>query len=267
MAGKEEFLASIRSALGRSGQPLAPPFHASAAQQGDLIGRFSAELNKVGGRVICADSPQKLKEHLRQLIKPGAAVAISDGELLGRLRLKELIEGLSARLIISRAGDPNEHRRALLGADIGITAADYAIADTGTLVLISGSERHRLISLLPPIHICFLDTEKILADLGQFMRLARDRFYGGAAPLAMTFITGPSKTADIELTLSVGVHGPRELCVFLVAQSADRVMPWDGARRNPAPLRRSFELQSRAEEAQAEALKPILSHVAVANRC
>jgi L-lactate dehydrogenase complex protein LldG len=219
MVGKEEFLASIRSALGRAGQPVAQlqPFSPLAAAHGDLVERFLAELERVGGRLIRAHSPQQLKGHLRQLVKPGAAVAMSDGEPLGRLGLKELIEELGARLILSAAGTPSERKKALLGADIGITAADYAIADTGTLVLISGGEHHRLISLLPPVHICFLDGGKIVADLGQFIWLARDRFYGGAAmPLVMTFITGPSKTADIELTLSVGVHGPRELYVFLV---------------------------------------------------
>lgn len=218
MASKEELLSSIRSALGRSGQPPAqlPPSLASSATQGDLVERFLAELEKVGGRASRINSPQEIKDHLRQLIGPGAAVAISDGEPLRHLGLKQLIEEMGARVISS---GPGEYKKALLAADIGITTADYAIADTGTLVLISGTERHRLISLLPPVHICFLEAGRIVADLGEFIRLAWERFYSGAAPpLAMTFITGPSKTADIELTLAVGVHGPRLLHVLIYSQ-------------------------------------------------
>src|SRR5262249_50688582 len=132
------------------------------------------------------------------------------------------------------------YKERLFDAAIGITTADYAIADTGTLVLLSkksvdlsgnprtaslgvgleGSpadgEQHRLISLVPPVHICLLDRKRIVANLTELLTLVHKELYtGGGPPLAMTFIRGPSRTADIELTLTRGVHGPREVHVLL----------------------------------------------------
>jgi L-lactate dehydrogenase complex protein LldG len=97
-----------------------------------------------------------------------------------------------------------------------VTCADYAIADTGTLVLIAGREQHRLISLVPSIHLCLLDATRIVGTLPELLRRVRERYVSTeTAPCAMTFITGPSRTADIELTLTTGVHGPTELHVLL----------------------------------------------------
>ena len=102
-------------------------------------------------------------------------------------------------------------------ADIGITAVDYALADIGTLVLRSGAGRARSVSLLPPVHIALLKPEQIVPGLDDlFSLLGRDSDFGGRPDSALTFITGPSRTADIELTLVVGVHGPQELHVILL---------------------------------------------------
>jgi len=116
---------------------------------------------------------------------------------------------------------------------LGVTTADFAIADTGTLVLVSernpqpssdrstptaapGGDQHRLISLVPPVHVCLLDTNRIFPNLAELITHVNGKYYrGDEPPLAMTFITGPSRTADIELTLTMGVHGPRELHVLL----------------------------------------------------
>ena len=74
-----------------------------------------------------------------------------------------------------------------------------------------------MISLVPPVHVCLLDPARIVANLGGLIALAHREFYSGdTPPLAMTFITGPSRTADIELTLALGVHGPRELHFVLL---------------------------------------------------
>lgn len=75
-------------------------------------------------------------------------------------------------------------------------------------------ERHRLLSLLPKVHFAVLPADRIVATLGDALAAARGA--GGAPPRALTLITGPSRTADIELTLVVGVHGPKELHVLLV---------------------------------------------------
>ena len=137
------------------------------------------------------------------------------------------------------------YKLSLFDAAVGITTADYAIADTGTLVLLSkkstnvagvpsiespspveagepraDGEQHRLISLVPPVHICLLDRKRIVANLTELLTVVHRDFYSrGGPPLAMTFISGPSRTADIELTLTRGVHGPRQVHVLLQVEN------------------------------------------------
>ena len=96
---------------------------------------------------------------------------------------------------------------------IGITAADYCLAETATLVLGTGPGRARSISLVPSIHIAVISLEQIIADLTELYALLKQGADGGQDILSncLTFITGPSKTADIELNMVHGAHGPREL--------------------------------------------------------
>ena len=96
--------------------------------------------------------------------------------------------------------------------DVGITTAQAAIADTGTLVLDSARERNRLISLVPPVHIAIVDASSIFLTLAEALAFI---YQNGNISPAVTFITGPSRTADIELTLAIGVHGPQELYVIV----------------------------------------------------
>jgi L-lactate dehydrogenase complex protein LldG len=96
--------------------------------------------------------------------------------------------------------------------DVGITTAQAAIAETGTLVLDNSRERHRFVSLVPPVHIAIVDASRIFQTLSEAFEFLRA---GQEISPAVTFITGPSRTADIELTLTIGVHGPQELYVIV----------------------------------------------------
>jgi L-lactate dehydrogenase complex protein LldG len=100
----------------------------------------------------------------------------------------------------------------LFDFDVGITFAQAGIAETGTLVLDSSVERNRLVSLVPPVHIAVLNATQIYETLGETLAALQN---GNEVSPAITFITGPSRTADIELTLTVGVHGPQELYVIV----------------------------------------------------
>src|SRR5262249_12350113 len=99
-------------------------------------------------------------------------------------------------------------------AELGVTTAQWGVAETGTLVLESAAERHRLISLLPPVHVALLPAGRLLGTLGDALEAVRP---ARGAPLSrtITFVPRPSRPADIELTLVVGVHGPRELHVLV----------------------------------------------------
>ena len=106
-------------------------------------------------------------------------------------------------------------------ADLGLTGVDLAIAETGTLVLVSGAGRPRSTSLLPPCHIAVFDRTALVESLRQ-VGVVLEAWHGDGTPPArgavINFITGPSRTADIELTLTRGVHGPKDVHAIFVEQ-------------------------------------------------
>jgi L-lactate dehydrogenase complex protein LldG len=99
---------------------------------------------------------------------------------------------------------------------LGITGADAALAATGSLVLHTGPGRGRLTSLLPPVHVAFLSAERIVWDLAHWLHANSDVDRSSN----VVIVTGPSRTADIEMTLTRGVHGPREVHVVLVGSGS-----------------------------------------------
>jgi L-lactate dehydrogenase complex protein LldG len=97
-------------------------------------------------------------------------------------------------------------------AEVGVTGCDAAIADTGSLVMLSGEGRPRGASLLPPIHVAIVRRPDLRFGMDEYFRERADAI---AAASCCTFVTGPSRTADIELTLTVGVHGPGKVIVVV----------------------------------------------------
>lgn len=229
MAEKQETLERIRLALAGSATAPAPESAPDMPETTtpEMIERFCLEAGRVGAHVERIGAADRVRQVLSEKVTTGQGIAVSDGisRLVPGLRDWLAAKGCeivpSLREFASReglAGDSliEAYKSRLIEADAGVTTADLAIADTGTLVLITGGEQHRMISLVPPVHVCVVRAGSIVADLGALIARASREFYGGRPPLAMTFITGPSRTADIELTLSLGVHGPRELVVVVV---------------------------------------------------
>jgi L-lactate dehydrogenase complex protein LldG len=106
-----------------------------------------------------------------------------------------------------------DRRQELAGALVGITGAHAGLAETGSLVLASGPGRSRLASLLPPLHVAVLRRDLIVESLADLVAQRPELMTAGANVVC---ITGPSRTADIEHTLTRGVHGPREVHVVVV---------------------------------------------------
>jgi L-lactate utilization protein LutC len=170
---------------------------------------FRLNLEAVNGHCVIAQGDTDIARALTQIIADlqktnlrAQRIAISDNPLVERLMyLTDLeIEALTVA--------PND----IFSYDVGISTAQAAIAETGTLVLDSADERHRLVSLVPPVHIAIVDASRICETLGEALALLRQ---DKELSRAVTFVTGPSRTADIELTLTVGVHGPQELYVIV----------------------------------------------------
>ena len=108
-------------------------------------------------------------------------------------------------------------RAVVATADLGVTGADLAVAETGSLILRSGPGRPRSTSLLPPCHLAVFDRTKLLESLAQ-VGIFLEAWHEGPSAFGanVSFITGPSRTADIELTLTRGVHGPKEVHAVFV---------------------------------------------------
>jgi len=212
-AAREAILGSIRSNLARSVADDGNPVHredpvilAKKAPPATLVSLFKDNLESVNGHCIIADSESEIARALTTIISTLRAqrIALSDMPSIERimymtdLEIEELAIAPSASEIFS--------------FDVGISTAQAAIADTGTLVLDSAYERNRLVSLVPPVHIAIVDASCIVETLGEALTLLRK---DNEISPAVTFITGPSRTADIELTLAIGVHGPQELFVII----------------------------------------------------
>ena len=101
---------------------------------------------------------------------------------------------------------------------VGISQLDWGIAATGTLVQDASAVDKRLVSTLPPIHVALLGTDRILADMNAVLERLRPEQLN-----YISFITGPSRTADIERVLTIGVHGPERL-IILVVDDLQQVM-------------------------------------------
>ena len=193
MSSRETILKSIRSHLAAS-----PPDDRSESVSSvttipvidDPVELFKQSLEAVNGHCVVVETEDELVQEVTRI---SGKIAISDAPGLSRLFGVQPVENI-------------------FNYDVGISTAQAAIAETGTLVLDSARERHRLVSLVPPVHIAIVDASSIFRTLGEALAFI---YQNGNISPAVTFITGPSRTADIELTLAIGVHGPQELFVIV----------------------------------------------------
>jgi len=105
-------------------------------------------------------------------------------------------------------------------AEVGFTLCDALIARSGSIMLTNGNMGSRRLSVYPPVHIVVAFTSQLVIDLKDGFRLIKNK-YEGKIPSMITTVTGPSRTADIEKTLVLGAHGPKELFVFLLDDSIE----------------------------------------------
>jgi L-lactate dehydrogenase complex protein LldG len=112
---------------------------------------------------------------------------------------------------VHRDVDPAEIVAGRSEDEVGVSRAAFGLADTGSVVLAAGPEEPRARSLLPPVHVTILEAERILPGLADLFREL-----GGELPSALAIVTGPSRTADIEQKLVIGVHGPGEVHIVIL---------------------------------------------------
>jgi L-lactate dehydrogenase complex protein LldF len=190
-------------------EPRAAP--SGAGQPLDRIAQFERAFTSAGGQLIRVHATDIPKRVLEQVQEAGAGAVLawsSESPMLGAVRERLQMAGIG--LVPESTASRGELDRAV----VGLTGAAAGLADTGTIVVASGPGQPMTASLVTPIHITLLLPEDIYPDLVSWLVGAGRHTIATSANI--TLITGPSRTADIEMTLTIGVHGPAKVVVLCV---------------------------------------------------
>jgi L-lactate dehydrogenase complex protein LldG len=208
---RDNILHRIRTALGRSaGQAVADPPPARIripdVDMETRIASMFAAIEALAGKTHRAATLADARAFVAAAIEGRSAVA-SNAPFLAECGIAALAG------VRSGITDREELRGLCATVDVGITSADYALADTGSLVMIASTNEARLVSLLPPAHIAVVPRDRILTGLDELFSILPNP---ADVASSMVLITGPSRTADIEQILVRGVHGPGQITVVVV---------------------------------------------------
>jgi L-lactate dehydrogenase complex protein LldG len=221
MTAREQIFGDIRKALRRAvGQPplfetarrsspellTAPTLRIPLSDRNLYADLFVQKFENLGGKSFRVRNTSAVVPAITELLKQKSAVA-SNSPFLRKCGVTGLVQ------VHSAFTERDELKDACAAADIGITSADYALAATGSLVMLSSASEPRLISLLPPAHIAIFPRSRILANLDELLSIVPRP---ADQTSSMVLITGPSRTADIEQILVRGVHGPGEIYAVIV---------------------------------------------------
>ena len=235
MSSREAFLGRVRQALQAGKQ--SPHAGAASVQNGeamslvqegeDLAARLQRELEGVGGRVARVRHAAEAAQYVTRLAEEkGAELVVRwQSDLLDTLEIDAALQGVGTQVHAAAApseaeaaGRRQELRDLLARADLGLSGVDAVIAETGTLMLKAQPGQMRGVSLLPPVHVAVARTDQVVATFADALRAVRQSGENMQKNLTscISFVTGPSRTGDIELKLTVGVHGPGEMHLILL---------------------------------------------------
>jgi L-lactate dehydrogenase complex protein LldG len=178
----------------------------------ELIERFTARCRRLGVAVHRA-TPGSVPQAVLELLRASGSASALIADDLGpeREALVRALGEAGVRLIDGRT--PREAEP----ADAGVSRAAFAVAETGSIAVVGDELQPRLATMLPPLHVALVDLGQIYETLDQAgAELERLMRPGPGGTRYVSLVTGPSRTADVEKTLAVGVHGPRALQVVLV---------------------------------------------------
>jgi L-lactate dehydrogenase complex protein LldG len=196
---KENILKKIRQALSH---PAPVPFVQSegttsvyqpAAEELEVI--FAQEFSKLQGKFAFCVNDADMQQQVQQLLKAKEWTKVYCNE--------------------KKWNDVFSNTINLANCDVAVTACESLVARTGTIVMSTAQQSGRTSSVYAPIHICIAYVDQLVYDIKDALQLIKEK-YAGNIPSLITFASGPSRTADIEKTLVVGVHGPKEVYLFLI---------------------------------------------------
>ena len=203
---RDTILKKIKQALKQSvpvpfpaTQPL-PPY--PAMQQEPAL-EFAERFTSLQGRFSYCSSEEELVTQLNALAEK-------------RKWKKIFCREAALREMLNASGFPFNYHHTLADCDAAINGCEYLVARTGSILLSSAGESGRTVSVYAPIHICIAYTHQVVEDISD--GLEKVLLQNPTYPSLLTLATGPSRTADIEKTLVVGVHGPKEVFCFLIDQ-------------------------------------------------
>ena len=205
-SAKENILKKIRQALTH---PVPVPFPQSEGANSvfqpshqELEVEFAENFTSLLGKFSFCFDDQELTDQLNALAKTkGLASLYCQEETL--------------KTSLSKSGFSHFTSTDVASCDAAITSCEVLIARTGSILMTSAQASGRTVSVYAPIHICIAYTNQLVYDIKEGLQSMKEN-YAGKIPSLITLATGPSRTADIEKTLVVGVHGPKEVYVFLV---------------------------------------------------
>lgn len=196
---RENILKKIRQALGN---PVPLPFpkidnttsvYQPAKDELDII--FAEAFTQLQGKFVFCIDEKDLRSQLQQLIKVKEWMKIYCNEDKWNADYSNTLN--------------------LESCDAAVTGCEYLVARTGTIVMSAAQQSGRTVSVYAPVHICIAYSSQLVYDIKDALQLLKEK-YAGNIPSLITFASGPSRTADIEKTLVTGVHGPKEVYLFLV---------------------------------------------------
>lgn len=212
-SAREEILAKVRASLGHgassSAAPVPPTARVGPRSAGSVdaeIALLFSEIENLNGNVRRLAGREDLKSALAELVKVEAVkkATLWTTADLATWDVAGTLKALGVEIV-----SPQADKHLVAECELGVTGVDAALPETGSLLLRSSPERPRVASLLPRVHLAILTRAALRADLHQVFAEAKDAGY-------CVLVTGPSRTSDIELTLTLGVHGPKSLYVWLL---------------------------------------------------
>lgn len=205
-SSKENILKKIRKALT---QPVPLPFPQSEGANSvylpatdDLAVLFAQEFTRLSGKFAYCAGTQELASELKKLVEQQAFKEVFCAEEPIRNSLKQ-------------HGYTQFSSGEIANCDVAFTSCEALVARTGSIMMSAAQPSGRTTSVYAPVHVCIASVNQLVYDVKDALQLMRQK-YSNDLPSLITFATGPSRTADIEKTLVVGVHGPKAVYCFLV---------------------------------------------------
>jgi len=246
-----EFISKIKKALGRQAPDsdlksdlfaekisnetrmlLARIKERSAAERQKLLDNLIEAARPIDLKVTACEDLGSVSAALADLVREKApewgdqkSVAAWKHPLIESLNLPEVLSEQRVPVFFTdlQKTDAENLRRRIIDSYIGITSADFCLADTATLVMRTRPGQARAVSLVPSIHVAVIELSQVIADLKELYALLKWDPQASKEGLTncMSLVSGPSKTADIEATMVHGAHGPREVYVFVIKDSSN----------------------------------------------